>query len=77
MLQLKNGLICLEQAYCFEALTAGFLLKKKKKQNLSSDLSRRVGLLRVFSLVCGASALPLQRQDVLSVMSVQGFIVSY
>ena len=47
------------------------------KNFLAFDLSRWVGLCRVFSLVCGVSALPLQRQDVISVMSVQGFTVSY
>lgn len=51
-----------------------FFLSKKI---LAFDLSRWVGLCRVFSLVCGVSALPLQRQDVISVMSVQGFTVSY
>ena len=80
VLQLKNGLICLEQAYCFQALTAVgwfFFFFFWSKNFLAFDLSRWVGLCRVFSLVCGVSALPLQRQDVISVMSVQGFTVSY
>lgn len=47
------------------------------KKFLAFDLLRWVGLCRVFSLVCGVSALPLQRQDVVSVMSIQGFTVSY
>lgn len=47
------------------------------KKILAFDLSRWVGLCRVFSLVCGMSALLLHRQDVISVVSAQGFTVSY
>lgn len=54
--------------------THSWLLVKKI---LTFDLSRCVELCRVFSWVCGVSALPLLRQDVISVMSVQGFAVSY
>ena len=54
--------------------THSWLLVKKI---LAFDLSRCVELCRVFSWVSGVSALPLPRQDVISVMSVQGFVVSY
>lgn len=71
--QLKNGLICLKQAYWFQTLTAGYFVRRIPV----FDLWRWVGLCGVFSLVCGVSALPLQRQDVISVMSGHGFIASY